>query len=82
MEYYCVKEADIAMLKEAVKNLEGWQETQNGALVRLADQLADANEILDSKINELQSWLRKILFTTIITLASLLINIIVMEVFR
>jgi len=79
---HCIKEGDIERLKEAVRNLEGWQQTQNGALIRLSEELADVNDCLEAKIDELNSWIRKTLFTTVLTLIGLIANIILMEVFK
>jgi predicted nucleic acid-binding Zn-ribbon protein len=81
-EYVCLREGEIAAIKKAVEDLERWQEQQNGALIRLSNEMADVDEKFDKKIDELKAELRRLLFTALITLISVLANIIIKEVFR
>ena len=38
-EFYCHQEKVIAALEENIKNLTGWQKTQNGTLIRLEEKI-------------------------------------------
>ena len=80
-EHVCLREGEIAAIKKAVEDLERWQDQQNGALIRLANEMADVDEKFDKKIDELKGELRRLLFTALITLISVLANIIIREVF-
>ena len=48
----------IAKLEEAVVNLNGWQKTQNGALVRVADQ-----------VDTLKNWIMGALLLIVVNIA-------------
>lgn len=55
----------IARLEERVDNLEGWQKTQNGTLLRLDEKIGK----IDEKIGSLKTWLISLLGGMLASLA-------------
>ena len=56
-------ENDVAGLKADVRNLKGWQKTQNGSLQRM-----------EAKVEKLQYWIMGVMTTCIFTLITLLVK--------
>lgn len=59
---------DVARLNAEVHNLNGWQKSQNGALLRV-DQKVDS---VNRKVDNLQKWILGVLATIV---ASIFINL-------
>ena len=59
---------DVARLNAEVHNLNGWQKSQNGALLRF-DQKVDS---VNRKVDNLQKWILGVLATIV---ASIFINL-------
>lgn len=56
----------VSALEAKVENLEGWQKNQNGALLRMADQ-----------VDALKSWLIGLLGTGLLSIILLVANLLI-----
>lgn len=79
----CAKEADISEVKTRILNLERWQEQQNGALIRLSEQVADISDELAVKVERIYEKFeavereqKKILLSVLLAIATSFINLI------
>lgn len=59
---------DVARLNAEVYNLNGWQKSQNGALLRVDQKIDSVNR----KVDNLQKWILGVLATIV---ASIFINL-------
>ncbi len=55
---------DVARLNAEVHNLNGWQKSQNGALLRV-DQKVDS---VNRKVDNLQKWILGVLATIVVSI--------------
>lgn len=71
----CIQCANASVIGEHradINNLKEWQRTQNGALVRMAEDI----KALNNRLNSLQWWLIGLMGTSLASLVLLLFNLV------
>lgn len=70
--FTCIKATELGEHKADINNLKEWQRTQNGALVRMAEDI----KALNNRLNSLQWWLIGLMGTSLASLVLLLFNLV------
>lgn len=68
----CIAKCEpVIRCEEDIKNLIGWQKSQNGAIHRVEQTTNEIQAKLDKKFETLLYWIMGQMFLTIITIASI-----------